>query len=64
MAAAVLNIGLDLLLVIVFHMGVEGVAYATIISRRFRPAHSAAPGPHQLLRQAGLAGPCGLPPSF
>lgn len=32
-AAAVLNIGLDLLLVIVFHMGVEGVAYATIISQ-------------------------------
>lgn len=28
-----LNIGLDLLLVIVFHMGVEGVAYATIISQ-------------------------------
>ena len=31
--SAVLNIVLDLLFVIVFHMGVEGVAYATILSQ-------------------------------
>jgi len=31
--SALLNIALDLLFVLVFHMGVEGVAYATIISQ-------------------------------
>jgi len=31
--SAVLNIVLDLLFVIVFHMGVEGVAYATVLSQ-------------------------------
>ena len=31
--AAVMNIVLDLVFVLVFHMGVEGVAYATIISQ-------------------------------
>ena len=33
MVSALLNIVLDLILVLVFHMGVEGVAYATIISQ-------------------------------
>ncbi len=32
-AAALINIVLDLLFVIVFHMGVEGVAYATVIAQ-------------------------------
>ena len=31
--SAVLNIGLDLFLIIVFHMGVAGAAYATVISQ-------------------------------
>lgn len=31
--AAVLNVGLDLLFIVVFHLGVDGAAYATIISQ-------------------------------
>lgn len=31
--AAVLNVGLDILFIVAFHMGVEGAAYATIISQ-------------------------------